>query len=473
MKSYNKQYIGGEWREGKGEQLANHNPYTERLLYSYRAASREDVNDAYEAAQAAQAEWSVTTPAQRQNHLKKLIPVFEEMRDELTACSLEEGGKVPAIAQNETNECITAVEDCLHYPSMLNGTLFQSNRPGKDVIAYREAKGVVGVISPWNMPFVLATRNVMPALACGNTVVLKPSSDTPASAFVLAEAFDKAGFPKGVFNAVAGKGSEIGDYFVTHPIPAMHSFTGSSPVGKHIAELAGQEFKDVALELGGNNVMIVLEDADIERAAEAAIRGKFWNCGQICMAINRFIVMDTVYDKFTEALVAMIKLLQVGDPASPATFIGPLINKTQVASVEKLIRGTIAAGAVVTLEGKTEGNVVSPWVFTEVTNDMPAAANEIFGPVASIIRVKDEEEAVRLANETEYGLSGCLWTRDVYRGLQLSRQIKTGNMHVNDHSIYTELHIMFGGEKASGKGRTGGQWSINTFTTEKIISIQP
>ena len=191
------------------------------------------------------------------------------------------------------------------------------------------------------------------------------------------------------------------------------------------------------------------------------------------MAINRILLRDEVYDQFTEKLVARTKLLKCGDPSDPTVNIGPLINNTQVKNVERLVNGSIAAGAKVALEGKTESNVIHPWILTEVTNDMPTAAEEIFGPVVSIIRIKSDEEAIAIANETEYGLSGCLWTSNIYRGIQISKQIDTGTVHINNHSISLEPHVMAGGTKASGKGRTGGPWFLNAFTTERIVSFQP
>jgi aldehyde dehydrogenase (NAD+) len=452
MKSYEKQYIRGEWRTGQGKEMRNYNPYTGELLYTYRAASQEDVHDAYQAAKEAQKAWADTTPWQKQAALQKLVPAFESLKDDIAAASLEEGGKNIRFAANEAFGCIHSVESCLQYTTMLNGHILSSNTPDRENFVYRTPKGVVGVISPWNVPFGLAMRNIMPALACGNAVVLKPSSDTPASAFLIAEAFDRAGLPKGLFNAIAGSGSEIGDYFVRHPVPALISFTGSSPVGGHIAGLAGACYKDVSLEMGGNNVMIVLEDADIERAAQEAVLGKFSNSGQVCMAINRFIVMDKVHDQFVEALTAHTRKLKAGDPRDPENFIGPLINNTQVRNVERLIQETIDAGAVAALRGKTEGNVIHPWILTNVTNDMPAAASEIFGPVASIIRARSEQESLDIANDTEYGLSGCLWTKDIYHGLRLAKQVQTGCIHINNHSISAEGHVMFGGEKHPAKG---------------------
>ena len=473
MKAYTHQYINGEWREGGGGELGNYNPYTGELLYTYKAASQADVDDAYAAAREAQIEWAKTTPAQKVEAMQALIPAFQSLADDFSAASLEEGGKSINMAQREAFGCAHSVESSFQFTSMMNGIIMQSNTPGKENFIYRFPKGVVGIISPWNVPFGLAMRYAMPALACGNAVVLKPSSDTPASAFLIAEAFDKAGFPKGLFNAVAGRGADIGDYFIEHPVPAMLAFTGSSPVGGHLAGLAGAKFKDVSLEMGGNNVMIVLEDADIDRAVESAMFGKFVNNGQVCMAINRILLRNEIYDEFTEKFVAKARLLKCGDPSDPSVNIGPLVNSSQVKNVERLVSGSLAAGARAALEGRTDGNVVHPWILTEVTNDMPSAAEEVFGPVVSLIRISDDDEAVAIANDTEYGLSGCLWTSDIYRGMQISKQIDTGAMHINSHSISGEPHVMFGGTKASGKGRTGGAWFVSAFTVERTISYQP
>jgi aldehyde dehydrogenase (NAD+) len=319
----------------------------------------------------------------------------------------------------------------------------------------------------------LALRSVIPALAVGNGVVLKPSSETPASAFVIAEFFEKSGaFPPGLFSAVAGRGSEIGDSFVNHPIPSIISFTGSTEVGRRIGEVAGGQIKDVSLELGGNNPMIVLEDADIGRAAKAAAFGAFFHQGQVCMALNRIIALDSIHDRFVEAFIEETKHLKVGDPANPDIFIGPIINQTQVASIEGYIRDTIKAGAKLALEGKTEGNFVHPWLFTGVTNDMPAAAHEVFGPACCIIRAKNEAEAIATANDTEYGLSGSVFTSDLYHGIQVAKQMESGMTHVNDQSINDEVQVMFGGEKASGVGRFNAQWVVDKFTTDKWISVQ-
>lgn len=473
MKEYKYQYINGEWREGCGNgEMQNVNPYTGKVLYTYRPAGLKDVDDAYAAAKEAQKEWAQTSPAYKQEMLEKLAAAIMEMKEDVYACLLEEGGSIAGKRDFEFFTSLAFVKEASHFPLMMDGRIMPSNIPGKENYIFKSPKGVIGVIAPWNVPLVLAMRSVIPAVATGNAVVLKPASETPASALLIAEFFEKAGFPKGLLNIVAGRGSEIGDAMVTHPIPALISFTGSTEVGRHVGELAGSLVKDVSLELGGNNVMLVLEDADVTRAAKAAVFGAFFHQGQVCMALNRIIAVGAAHDKFVEAFVEEAKHLPVGNPADPNTFIGPVINRYQIAQIEGYIKGTIEAGAKVALEGKTEGSLVFPWILTGVANDMPAAKNEVFGPVCCVISAKDEEEAIKIANDTEYGLSSSVFTTNIYHGMEVAHRIESGMTHVNDQSINDEPHIMFGGEKFSGVGRFNAQWVVDKFTTEKWISVQ-
>lgn len=473
MKKYTKQYINGEWRSGSSSSiLENRNPYTNEVLYTYKSANEQDVKDAYEAAYEASKLWASISPSERIGYLEGLVKVFEEEKDTVYDVIREEGGSSLAKCDFEFFTSISIIKLAMSYPERMKGTILPSNIPGKENYIIKEPKGVIGVIAPWNVPLVLAMRSVIPAIALGNTVVLKPASDTPASSLMIADFFDKAGFPKGVINVVVGKGSEIGDSIVSNPIPSLISFTGSTEVGRHVGEVAGYHLKDVSLELGGNNAMVVLKDADIDQAVNAAVFGSLFNQGQVCMALNRILVPEEIHDDFVEALVKKVKSLKVGNPADPEVFIGPIINSSQIEKIENYIEGTIKQGAKVVLEGKTEGSVVYPWILTDVKNDMPTACNEVFGPVISIIKTKNEEEAIAIANDTIYGLSGSVFTKDIYHGMEVAKQIKSGMVHVNDQSINDEPHVMFGGEKASGLGRFNGEWVINKFTTDRWISVQ-
>ncbi|MDL2280906.1 aldehyde dehydrogenase family protein [Selenomonadales bacterium OttesenSCG-928-I06] len=472
MKVYDKQFIGGEWREGRGTAIMeNRNPYTGEVIYKYRAASCEDVDDAYKAAVAAQRVWAQTPMLEKQGLIFNLLNVIRSKSEDIYACLREEGGSAKGKCDMEFFVIQEIVNIAANFPLMMEGKTLPSCMPGKENFTFRMPKGVIGVIAPWNVPIVLAWRSVLPAVATGNGVVLKPASDTPGSGMLIGEIFEEAGFPKGLVNVVAGKGSEIGDHFVLHPTPALISFTGSTDIGKQVGSKAGSMIKDVSLELGGNNVMIVLKDADIEKAAEKAAFGAHFHQSQICMRLNRIIIVKERYEEFCKAYVEAVKRLPVGDPSDPNVFIGPIINQSQVKNIEGLLEGSIKAGAKVILQGKTEGNVIHPWVLRDVTNDMPSAANEVFGPISSLIKAEDEEDALAIANDTEFGLSGSVFTEDVYHGMEVARRIESGMTHVNDQSINDENHVMFGGEKMSGIGRFNFKWVLEKFTTEKWVSV--
>ncbi|MGX6977838.1 aldehyde dehydrogenase family protein [Vagococcus elongatus] len=473
MKHYQKQYINGEWREGTSDRMMeNYNPFTGELIYTYKAASPKDVDNAYEAAKIAQVSWSKTLPEERRDYLKKLAAVIREMEEEVFELLAEESGGTKAKFAFEYGDTLKVIDDAMGYHMMMDGRIMPSNVAGKENYVYKKPKGVVCVIAPFNFPLLLSMRSVVPAIACGNTVVLKPSSDTPGSAFQIAEMFEKAGFPKGVLNVVAGRGSEIGDYIVSHPVPSLISFTGSTEVGQHLGKIAGELLKDVSLELGGNQAMIVLDDADVDQAAKAAILGTYSHQGQICMAINRILTTPKVHEPFIKAFVKLSKEVKVGDPFDEEVVIGPLINEKQAKKVKENIEKTVNAGAKVGLEGKIEGSVVHPWILSNVTNEMCSAKCEMFAPVSSIILVQDEEEAIKVANDTEYGLSNCIFTKDLFKGMELAKQLESGMAHVNDQSITHEPHVMFGGEKYSGVGRFNGHWVVDKFTTEQWISVQ-
>jgi aldehyde dehydrogenase (NAD+) len=340
---------------------------------------------------------------------------------------------------------------------------------------YRKPVGVVGVISPWNWPMQLTNRSLAMALAVGNAVVVKPASDTPVTGgLLLARLFEEAGLPAGVLSVLVGSGSEIGDAFVTHAAPRVISFTGSTPVGRRIAKLTAEAtiLKRLELELGGNSPFVVLDDADLERAAEAAVFGKFLHQGQICMITNRFIVDATVYDEFVERFVARVRQLKYGDPNNPDTFIGPVINQKQLDGLRQRIEQARRDGLRQLLGGEPRGLVLPPHVFGDVPPESSLASNELFGPVAPIIRVRGEADALRVANQTEHGLSSCVFTRDLERGTRFALQLQAGMAHVNDQPVNDLPNNPFGGEKNSGIGRFGGEWAITAFTTDQWVTVQ-
>jgi aldehyde dehydrogenase (NAD+) len=281
-----------------------------------------------------------------------------------------------------------------------------------------------------------------------------------------------AGLPAGVLSVVVGAGSDIGDAFVDHPTPRVLSFTGSTPVGRHIGEHAGRAVKRVCLELGGNSPFIVLDDADLDRAVDAAVFGKFMHQGQICMAINRILVDEQVHDDFLDKFCKRVAGLKAGNPADPDTVVGPLINQSQLTRLERQINETVARGARALVRGEARGLVLPPTVLADVTPDMPAAREELFGPVAPILSFDGDDEAVRIANDTEYGLSSAVYTGDTERGVRMAYRLEAGMTHVNDSPVNDEPNCAFGGEKASGIGRFGGEWAVGEFSTDHWISVQ-
>jgi aldehyde dehydrogenase (NAD+) len=305
--------------------------------------------------------------------------------------------------------------------------------------------------------------------------VLKPASDTPVTGgLLLGKIFEEAGLPPGVLNIVVGAGSSIGDAFVRHPASRIISFTGSTPVGRNIAKLAAEApvMKRLELELGGNSPFVVLADADLDRAADAAVFGKFLHQGQICMITNRFIVERKVYEPFIERFTERARELKVGDPADPETLIGPIINEKQMNGLKQRIVDARSSGAREMLGGEAQGQVLPPHVFADVKNDMPLAREEIFGPIAPIIPAASEDEALQLANQTTFGLSSAVFSRDTERATHFAARIEAGMVHVNDQPVNDLPNNPFGGEKNSGIGRFGGEWAVQAFTTEKWITVQ-
>lgn len=469
-------YIDG-WSEGTSERQATTvNPFNDEPIATIRQASQADVDRAYQVAEQRQSAWAELPPKDRAAVMNKAADFIEENFDGIVALIQAESASTIAKASIETGLAIGSLRESAQFPTRITGSILPSNTPGKTNFVFREPLGVVGVISPWNFPFALSMRSVAPALACGNAVVLKPASDTPlVGGLLLGRIFEAAGLPEGLLNIVVGAGSEIGDYFVEHEIPSLISFTGSTPVGQNVGvkAIGSKRMKKVSLELGGNAPLVVLDDADMDQAVGAATLGKFLHQGQICMAINRIIVDARVYDEFVDRYAERVKTLTFGDQRDPGTIVGPLINDQQVESVTAKIEKARSEGARELVSGPIEGRVVAPHVFADLTPDMELFREEIFGPVVGIIKADNEEHALELANDTEFGLSSAVYTRDLSRGVRFARHIKAGMTHVNDITVNDEAHVMFGGEKNSGLGRFNGEWAIDAFTTEHWVGVAP
>ncbi len=471
---FSKIYINGEWRKGSSDsQMKNTNPFNGEELVTIQAGDKSDLDAAYKAAAEAQLAWSKELPQTKQAVMEKVVDVMQENKELIIEWLIKEAGSTMMKATAEFAVSMNILKEAVTFPFRMDGKILPSRTPGKENRVYRNSLGVIGIISPWNFPFHLAIRSIAPAIATGNAVVIKPATDTPITGGLLfASIFEAAGLPKGLLNVVVGRGSEIGDDIVTHPIPRLISFTGSTPVGKHIGELAGGALKKTALELGGNNNFIVLDDADVDQAVESALFGKFYHQGQICMSINRMFVHKDIHDEFAEKFIARAGNLKFGNPTDKETQIGPLINRGQVDRILKDIEASVEQGAEVRLGGKADGNVLEPTVLTGVTNDMPLAENEIFGPVAIIIPFESDEEVIEMANAYPFGLSGAVHSSDLNRGSNIGHRIHTGMIHVNDQPVNDEAHMPFGGEKDSGLGRFNGEWVLEEFTTLKWLSVQ-
>ncbi|HEX6462704.1 MAG TPA: aldehyde dehydrogenase family protein [Candidatus Saccharimonadales bacterium] len=470
------QYIGGQWRPGKSSRtLEVKDPYTHEVVTSFQIATKEDVDEAYKTASEAQTAWANTPPQVRRAVFEKAWQWVDTHFDEIVDILTREGGSTFLKAAFE----ISLVSDFLRSAAALTmspvGTLLPSPEAEKENRLYYEPVGVVSVISPFNAPFFLSLRPTAPALALGNAVVLKPHELTPmASGTLLARMFEAAGLPAGLLNVIVTDIEEVGDAFIEHPVPQVISFTGSAPTGKHIAEVGGRHLKKVISELGGNSAFVVLEDADVELAVNAAVFSRFTHQGQICMSANRVIVHENVYDEFLKRYTEKVATLPVGDPRDKKTIIGPLIEPKQAELLEKQVAEAIENGAQLTLEAKPReagSGLCAPVVLTNVTPENPASQVEFFGPVVVFMKCKNDAEAVQLANATPYGLSGAVHSKNIDRATQVAKQIHTGMIHVNNGTIADEAAVPFGGIGDSGIGRLNGEASLQAFTRTKWVSV--
>ncbi|BAY09115.1 aldehyde dehydrogenase family protein [Calothrix sp. NIES-2098] len=473
---FDRLFIDGRWVAGRSEhKLRPIDPYRQQVILEIPAADRRDLEDAYQAAQHAQKAWAQTLPSERSLIMRRAAEIMDTRREEIISWSIKEAGSPRKKAMLEWKAARDVMEQAVSAPYGAEGRILPSDIPGKESRVYRRPVGVVGVVSPWDFALNLANRSVAPALALGNAVVLKPPSNTPISGgLIFGKIFEEAGLPAGVLNIVAGPAREIGDAFVSHPIPRVITFTGSTKAGRHIGELAMTSpiMKRVSLELGGNSPLVVLDDADLELAVNAAVFGKFLNEGQICMSINRIIVDELVHDEFVDRFVDRVRNLKLGDPNDPDTEIGPIVDEAQLNSLLKHIQQARQEGARQLLGGDPQGLMLPPHVFVDVNNQMSVAREEMFGPLASIIKVRDEAEALQVANDTEYGLSSAVFTRDEGRGLRFALGMEAGMTHINDQTVNDLPNAPFGGEKNSGIGRFGGNWAIEEFTTDHWITVQ-
>ncbi|WP_229072871.1 benzaldehyde dehydrogenase [Actinoplanes sp. DH11] len=466
-------FLGGAWRPGRGDGYDVVEPATGAVLGRIGQATPADVDEAARQAAAAQRAWAATPHPVRAAVLRRAGQLWAEHAAEISDWNVREVGAIPPMAGFALH---TAEQECYEAASLPGrpyGELLPSEEPRLSM-ARRMPAGVVAVIAPFNVPIILAIRSVAPALALGNAVILKPDPRTAVTGgATLARIFEEAGLPAGVFQVLPG-GADVGEALVTHPLVRVISFTGSTAAGRRVGALAGQHLKRAHLELGGNSALIVLADADVEAAVNAASFGSWFHQGQICMTTGRHLVHERLHDEFVERLAAKAAALPVGDPARETVVLGPIIDAGQRDKIHDVVTRSTGYGARIAAGGTYRDLFYAPTVLADVADDTPAFVEEIFGPVAPVLRFSDEAEAVRLATASEYGLSLGIVTRDVMKGLALADRVPTGIVHINDQTVSDEANSPFGGLAASGTGsRFGGPAAnIEAFTETRWVTVR-
>lgn len=461
----------GRFRKAGGGTVSVTDKATGEMLFTSGVASSEDVADACRTAKQVQDQWAQKPPVERGDILRKFAQLCEVHADEIGQWIIRETGSIPPKAPFEI---MTSAREAIEIAGTTGqpvGHILASALARKSY-ARRVPLGVVAVITPWNSPFILAARAILPALAMGNAVVLKPDLQTPVcGGYLLARLFELAGVPEGVFNVIPG-GGDVGAALVDNPDVNMISFTGSTATGRKVGEAAGRDLKKVALELGGNNAAIVFEDADLDGTVSATAFGSFFHQGQICFTVGRHLVHDTIAEEYAAKLAEKARSLHVGNPFTQQVHLGPIINEKQAARAQKLLDDSVAAGANVLAGGSRDGLNFRPTVLTAVTTQMGIYADEIFGPIAPIVTFKTEDEAVALANGVPFGLATAIFTRNQARAMRIADKVKTGIVHINDQTVLHEVFGPIGGMGASGNGaRSGGPSVMDEYSQWQWITV--
>lgn len=468
--------IAGEKRQAAdGRWFERRNPVTGETATRAVAAQAAEAREAAEAAAKALPDWAGMGPNARRLLLLKSADAVAAKAAEFVTAMMEETGATESWARFNVMLAAGMLREAAALTTQVAGEVIPSDKPGCLSMAIREPAGVVLGIAPWNAPVILATRAIATPLACGNTVVLKASETCPRTHALIVEALEEAGMPPGTVNLVTNAPEDAGEVvgaLIDHPAVRRINFTGSTKVGRIIAERAARNLKPVLLELGGKAPLLVLEDADLDEAVKAAAFGAFFNQGQICMSTERIIVVESVAEAFLEKFRAKAETLVAGDPREGRAPLGAVVDRRTVEHVQTLVQDAVAQGARRLTGGEAEGVLMPAMVVDGVTSGMKLYAEESFGPVVAVLRAKDEEDAVRLANDSEYGLSAAVFTRDTARGLRVARRIRSGICHVNGATVHDEAQMPFGGTGASGYGRFGGKAGIAEFTELRWITVE-
>jgi len=474
-------FIGGEWRNSQsGETFVSTNPaHTSEVIGRYQKSTAADIEDAIDVAVKAQPGWATTPAPERGEILLRAALLLDEEKEELATLMTREMGKLLKETRGDVQTAIDVAKYVAGEGRRAEGETVPSALPNKFCMTMRQPIGIVGIITPWNFPLAIPAWKTFPALLAGNAVVLKPASDTPLLVLKLADILQRAGLPTGVLNVVTGPGSTLGDALVSNKRVNMISLTGSTEVGRRVAEICGRDLRRCALELGGKNAVIVLEDADLDLAVASVTLGAFGTTGQRCTATSRVIVQKSVQKVFTDRLVAAAEKLRVGDGLDPDVDMGPLVNTGRVKAVQEYAEIGKQEGAKLVLGGSPltggdyrEGAYYEPTIFTDVAPSMRIAREEVFGPLLSIVPIDSYEEAIKVANSTEYGLSTAIFTESSRLSFRAMRDIESGLVYINASTTGAEIHMPFGGMKASGNGhRELGKKAVEEFSETKTIFV--
>ncbi|MGV8855768.1 MAG: aldehyde dehydrogenase [Devosia sp.] len=458
-----------------GATFTRMNPISGEVATTAAAATLDDVKRAVDSAAAAFPEWSRSSPKTRRTILLRAADLLDAKGDQFVEAMGAEIGATAGWAMFNVGLAADMLREAASLTTQIHGDIIPTNRPGSMAMAIRQPAGVVMSMAPWNAPVILGVRSLATPLACGNTVVMKTSELCPRTHRLIVETLHEAGLPAGVLNAISNApddAPEVVEALIAHPAIRRVNFTGSTRVGRIIAETAGRNLKPALLELGGKAPFVVLDDADLDQAVNAAAFGAYMNQGQICMSTERIVADEKIADDFVARLAAKARTLVAGDPRKGNTPLGSLVDGNAAKRIDQLVKDAVAKGAVLAAGGAVDGTIMDATLLDRVTPAMRIYGEESFGPVVSVVRAGSIDEAVRIANDTDYGLSAAVFGQDINRAMAVAQRIESGICHINGPTVHDEAQMPFGGVKSSGYGRFGGKWGIAEFTELRWMTVQ-